>query len=99
MTMTRRRWTFPAVGGLLVALLVATLPAQRQGQPLAPDLIYYNAKIVTVDDRFSYAQAIAMSGDKFTDVGTSDAVRRLAGPKTQQVDLHGMTVIPGLTDN
>jgi len=99
MTMTRRRWTFPAVGGLLVALFVATLPAQRQGQPSAPDLIYYNAKIVTVDDRFSYAQAIAMSGDKFTDVGTNDAVRRLAGPKTQQVDLHGMTVIPGLTDN
>ena len=25
----------------------------------------YNAKVVTVDDRFSYAQAVAITGDTF----------------------------------
>lgn len=65
----------------------------------APDLIYYNAKIVTVDEEFSYAQAVAISGDKFEAVGTNEAVRKLAGPNTRQINLKGLTVIPGMGDN
>jgi predicted amidohydrolase YtcJ len=82
-------------------LFSTTLPAQRpaQGGGPAPDAIYYNAKVVTVDDQFSYAQAVAITGDKFTAVGDQRCGRRLAGPNTRQVDLRGMTVIPGLTDN
>ena len=87
-----------------VLCVVSVLPAQRQprqpqGSGRAPDVIYHNARVVTVDDQFSYAQALAITGDKFTAVGTNESVRRLAGPNTRQVDLHGMTVIPGLTDN
>jgi hypothetical protein len=87
--------------GLLLLLLISSLQAQRYREDASPvpDVIYYNAKIVTVDDQFSYAQAVAIVGDKFTSVGTNDSVRRLAGPNTRQVDLHGMTMIPGLTDN
>jgi predicted amidohydrolase YtcJ len=90
-----------AAVALLLFLFAAALSAQRQaqGRGPAPDAIYYNAKVVTVDDHFSYAQAVAITGDTFTAVGTNDAVRRLAGPNTRQVDLRGMTVIPGLTDN
>ena len=83
---------------MLAAIALAyqtALPAQGA----APDAIYYNAKIVTVDDRFSYAQAVAITGDKFTAVGTNDDVRKLAGPATRQIDLKGLTVVPGLTDN
>ena len=69
------------------------------GQQPAPDVVYYNAKVVTVDDRFSYAQALAITGDRFTAVGTTAEVRRLAGPATRQIDLRGRTVVPGLTDN
>jgi predicted amidohydrolase YtcJ len=87
-----------AVLGVVFAYV---MPAQRQqgrsGAP--PDVIYYNAKVVTVDDQFSYAQAVAITGDKFTAVGTNDSLRGLAGPNTRLVDLRGMTVIPGLTDN
>ena len=31
-------------------------------------------------------------------MGTNAAIRRLAGPKTTTIDLHGQTVIPGLAD-
>src|SRR5882672_6745819 len=79
--------------------LTQVSPAQRQGTGPAPDVIYYNARIVTVDDEFSYAQAVAIAGDRFSAVGTNEAVRRLGGPNTRQVDLRGMTVVPGLTDN
>ena len=43
-------------------------PAEGR-QNAAPDVIYYNGKVVTVDDQFSYAQAVAITGDKFTAVG------------------------------
>ena len=79
--------------------LTQVAPAQRQGAGAVPDVIYYNARVVTVDDQFSYAQAVAIAGDRFSAVGTNEAVRRLAGPNTRQVDLRGMTVVPGLTDN
>ena len=85
---------------LLVAIILASvLPTQHPEAAPTPDVIYYNAKVVTVDDRFSYAQAVAISGEKFSAVGTNDAVRRLAGPETRQIDLRGMTIVPGLTDN
>ena len=42
---------------------------------------------------------MAITGDKFTAAGTNDAVRKLAGTGTKQIDLKGLTVTPGLTDN
>ncbi len=97
--MTRKR------AGILIAILAGIAFAGRFNLPVqaqtvaAPDAIYYNAKIVTVDDKFSYTQAVAITGDKFTAVGTNEEVRRLAGPATKQFDLKGLTVTPGLTDN
>ena len=84
---------------VLFIAAASVLPAQRQGGVRAPDVIYYNAHVVTVDDQFRYAQAIAITGDRFTAVGTNLSVRALAGPNTRQIDLRGRTVIPGLTDN
>jgi len=91
-----------AASTLVLCAEFAFVPlAQRQPgrNEAAPDVIYYNAKVVTVDDQFSYAQAVAISGDKFTAVGTNETVRVFAGPNTRLVDLRGMTVVPGLTDN
>jgi predicted amidohydrolase YtcJ len=64
-----------------------------------PDAIFYNGKVVTVDERFSIQQAFAVTGDRFLAVGTNRAMRSLAGPETRLVDLKGRTVIPGLMDN
>ena len=65
----------------------------------APDTILFNGKIVTVDDFFTIQEAVAVQGERFTAVGTSAAVRPLAGAATRVVDLGGRTVIPGLIDN
>jgi hypothetical protein len=64
-----------------------------------PDTIFYNGKIVTVDSAFRIGQAFAVKGNQFLAVGRNAEVRRLAGPKTLQIDLHGSTVIPGLIDD
>jgi len=54
--------------------------------------------VITVDARFSIVQAVAIAGGRFSAVGTTAAIRALAGPKTTTIDLHGQTVIPGLAD-
>ena len=80
---------------MLVVGAVSLLRAQ-QG---APDLILTNGKVITVDERFTIAQALAIRGDRIVAVGTTQDVARLAGPSTKRVDLRGKAVIPGLIDN
>jgi hypothetical protein len=64
-----------------------------------PNLVLYNGKILTVDDRFSVAQALAIQGERIVAVGSNDAVLGLAGKATQRRNLEGATVIPGLIDS
>ena len=74
---------------------VSVVPAQQ----LAPDVILSNGKIITVDERFSVAQAVAIRGDRILAVGTDAEVAKLATPATRRIDLRGRSVIPGLIDN
>src|SRR5207249_2744785 len=64
-----------------------------------PETILYNGKIAIVDRNFGYVSALAIGGGKILAVGTDEAVRKLAGPVTRQIDLRGKTVTPGLGDN
>lgn len=66
---------------------------------MAPDRIFHHGKVVTVDKDFSLAEAVAIKDGKFIAVGKNAAVRRLAGRKTEMVDLGGKTVIPGIIDS
>jgi len=90
---------------ILVALGVAFAPGavtRAQPTPVAQqgvDLVLWNGKIVTADPAFSLQDAIAIGNNRIVDVGSNDAIRRLAGPATQVVDLHGRTVLPGLVDS
>ena len=59
----------------------------------------FNGKIITVDDQFSIAQAVAVRGARIVAVGTNQNIQRLAGPNTQRIDLRGRSVVPGLIDN
>ena len=79
----------------LLAIAAAISPAQ---QP-APDLILSNGKIITVDERFTIAQAVAIQGDRIVAVGTNQEMAQLAGANTRRIDLMGRAVIPGLIDN
>jgi predicted amidohydrolase YtcJ len=79
---------------LLLLLAAATAIAADPA-----DLLLINGKIVTVDDRFSIAQAIAIKGQRIVAVGTTADVRKVAGAGAKTIDLRGRTVIPGLIDN
>ncbi|NOT27149.1 MAG: amidohydrolase [Acidobacteria bacterium] len=90
--MTRR--TTAALAGLLCLGAFSILRAQG-----AADLILSNGKIITVDERFTIAQAVAVRGDQIVAVGTNQEIERLAGPGARRIDLRGRAVIPGLIDN
>jgi predicted amidohydrolase YtcJ len=81
---------------LLALLLLIAAGASAQQ---TPDAIFYNGKVVTVDSASSVQQAFAVRGEEFFAVGTNARIRALAGANTRQVDLHGATIVPGLTDN
>ncbi len=72
--------------------------ALRAAQRTEPDLILYNANILTIDTADPRAQAVAIAGGRFLAVGSNDDVRNLAKAGTRQVDLGGKSVVPGFID-
>jgi len=82
---------------LLPLTLLAAVCAAAQELPA--DLILSNGKIITVDERFTIAQAVAIRGDRIIAAGPNQEIARLAGPRTRRIDLNGKAVIPGLIDN
>jgi predicted amidohydrolase YtcJ len=80
----------------LLVLLAGFVSAHAQE---APDTIFLNGKIVTVDEFFSIAEAVAVRGDTIVAVGSNEDIDSLKGDATRVLDLQGRTVIPGLIDN
>ncbi len=65
---------------------------------LGPETIFFNGKIVTLDAAGSTVGAVAVQDGKILKVGSTDEIKKLAGPATRLVDLGGKTVVPGLID-
>lgn len=63
------------------------------------DLALINGKIITVDAKFSYAEAVSVKDGRIQLVGSTEEVKKLTGPDTKVVDLDGKTVMPGLYDS
>jgi predicted amidohydrolase YtcJ len=84
--------------GLALAgsLLTTAVPASRAA--VVADRVLVNGRIITVDDRDSIAEAVAIRDGKIVAVGTNREIEALAGPGTDRIDLHGLTATPGLLD-
>lgn len=67
--------------------------------PLSADFVITNANVVTVDKRFSRAEAIAVRGDTIVAVGRNKRISALIGSTTRVIDARGQTVLPGLIDS
>ncbi len=63
-----------------------------------PDIILYNANVITMDDLVPHAKAIAIAGNKIAAVGTDAEILALKTDSTKLIDLGGKTVTPGLIE-
>jgi len=63
-----------------------------------PELILYNANIMTMDSAQPRAQAVAIAGARFLAVGSNDEIRGMAKAGVKQIDTAGQTVVPGFID-
>ncbi len=78
----------------LLLILFSAVPALAQ----SPDVIYYNAAIITMAAARPTAQAVAIRGDRFVSVGSNADVLKTAGPRTQKIDLGGKCMVPGIIE-
>jgi len=91
--------------GVAFTLLLASGPVAAQVAPVPPELLAYpnlvlvNGKVLTVDQQFTVAEALAIRDGKILAVGTNNQIRRLVGPTTRVVDAGGNSVVPGFIDS
>jgi predicted amidohydrolase YtcJ len=78
----------------LLSLLLLPIPVLADA-----DLIVQHAKVVTVDAKFSIAEAVAVEDGKIVAVGADADVLKHKGPKTRVIDAGGKLVLPGLMDS
>lgn len=81
-----------AFGTILAALFAP-------GMSFASETILIHGHIYTGDPKAPWAQALAITGTKIDAVGTDEEVLTRKQAKTEVVDLHGRTVIPGISDS
>lgn len=89
-----------ALRGFLAAGLAAQcLSFSVHARETAPaEAVLINGQIITVDPLDQVAHALAFRHGRIIRVGTDKEVRRLIGPNTAVIDLHGRAATPGLID-
>jgi predicted amidohydrolase YtcJ len=81
----------------LFFLCVGSIMFAADSRPTAdPDVIFYNGSVYL--GNLHRPQALAVRDDRIAQVGMDADIRKLAGPKTKLVDLHGAFVMPGFND-
>jgi predicted amidohydrolase YtcJ len=89
-------YTFNFMKKLLASLFIGAAVLSSCESKKA-DLIVYNAKVYTVNEKFDTAQAFAVKAGKILAVG-SDAEIKKAYSANEELDAHGKAVYPGFID-
>lgn len=91
-------YRMPTMLSSLLAITAFAFLAKAQ-ETARVDTIYYNGKVVTVDQQSQIAQAFAVTGERIVAVGDEPYVRSFAQKDTVLKDLQGKMVLPGLIDS
>lgn len=85
-----------ALSILLGILLIGLAPSSGPADPAT--LVFINGNIYTANAKRPHAEAIAVKDDRIVFVGSNADAKKFQGANTRTVDLHGATVLPGMTD-
>jgi predicted amidohydrolase YtcJ len=70
-----------------------------QSSAIADDTLFVHGHIYTGNPKAPWATALAVGGTRIEAVGTDAAILKHRGGKSEVIDLHGQTVIPGIVDS
>jgi predicted amidohydrolase YtcJ len=97
---TRRDLLALTGAGLITPVLAAqpSVQQQKNSSTSAPELVVFNARVITVDSRQPRAEAFALKNGRFLAVGSNADVRNLVQQGTPTWDAQGATIVPGFID-
>ena len=62
------------------------------------DLVLKNGTVITLDEQYDTAEALAAAGDTILSVGPTAEITAHVGPETRVIDLDGRTAMPGFIE-
>jgi predicted amidohydrolase YtcJ len=83
---------------VLFFCLAFAVGCELRTQPPA-DLVLRGGKVVTLNPERPVAEAIAVTGERITVVGSTAEVDPYVGPETRVIELEGALVIPGFIES
>lgn len=83
-------------GGLIACQGISQTPASAANYA---DTILNNGKIYTVNENQPWAETVAIKSGNIIYVGDNSGAKAFIGPHTQQHDIAGKLVIPGMVDS
>ena len=83
----------------LIAVFIALISCGRRESSRPASLILMNGAVYTLDKTQSWAEAVAIAGDKLVYAGPNGGVKRYQTAATQVIDLRGRMVLPAFQDS
>ena len=77
---------------MVAAVVISCSPEDRSQ---VADKVFTNARIYTVNEAQPWAEAVAVTGNKITFVGSSAEVEDFIGAETEVMNLEGQMMLPG----
>ncbi len=85
------------ITSLFLGLILYGCGDARQADPIAVDTVFYNGKIVTLDQQLSIASTVVVTNGRIVAVGDDHVADRYAAATA--IDLGGKLLIPGFIDS
>ena len=85
--------------GFTPTLLALALAFSSTQSMAAADLVLFNGKVFTAEPGQALAQAVAVENGKILKVGSDAEIKALADASSQQIDLGGKVLMPGMIDS
>jgi predicted amidohydrolase YtcJ len=92
------RFPYCRLGFFLLAVGFSIPLVAADAPPAPADVIVTNARIYTMNPQHTWAEAIAIRGEKVVAAGDRKSIEALRGPATKVIDADQHLVLPGFTD-
>ncbi|HEX5438029.1 MAG TPA: amidohydrolase [Gemmatimonadaceae bacterium] len=97
--MRRHFASTPVLATVAALLLTVAAGCTSTGSTPPADLVLQHGTVVTMDSTTPQGQAVAITGDTITAVGSDAEIQRYVGPNTKVIDLQGHLAIPGFEES